>query len=180
MPRGSGFHGGNPVLSLGVGVAAGVAIAALAAPRYAPGHTVHRLPKGAVSIKHNGVHYRFHNGIYYRYIDDDYRVVLPPAGLIVQSLPPHPDTLFVDGETYYVVEGVYYKRLGNDYIVVNAPITTKSAESAGYQAGQHYPSLPDGAQPVKIDNIQYFTYGGLYFLPQSENGQVSYLAMKFN
>lgn len=143
MPRGAG-HGGGPALILGLGVAAGVAIAALSAP---PGHSMHALPREAI---------------------------------IIHSLPSHPDTLFFDAETYYVVEGVYYQRSGNNYMVVESPISSAQANSEGYEADKHYAALPDGAKPVKIDNTQYFVYGGLFFLPQSSDGQVTYLAVKLN
>ncbi|SIS99208.1 DUF6515 family protein [Neptunomonas antarctica] len=179
MSRG-GHGGGGPALILGLGVAAGVAIAALSAPRYAPGHSMHTLPRGAIAIHHGGIEYRYHTGIYYRHMGDDYRVVLPPPGLIIHSRLPHPDTIFIDDETYYVVEGVYYQRSGNNYMVVKAPINSAQTNSEGYKAGQHYAVLPDGAKPVKIDNTQYFAYSGLFFLPQSSDGQVTYLAVKLN
>ncbi len=179
MPRGGG-HGGGPALILGLGVAAGVAIAALSVPRYAPGHRLHILPREAIAIRHRGVEYRYHAGIYYRHMGDDYSVVLPPPGLIIHSLPSHPDTLFFDAETYYVVEGVYYQRSGNNYVIVEAPISGAQASSESYEASKHYSALPDGAKPVKIENTQYFAYGGLFFLPQSSDGQVTYLAVKLN
>ena len=175
-----GFHGSNAVLSIGAGVATGVAVATLASPRYKPGHKVKALPRNSLSIRHRGIDYRYRNGVYYRQIGDSFRVVLPPPGLIINSLPDHPDTMFVDGEAYYVVEGVYYKRLKGNYVVVKAPVERSQAETEEYHAGSHYNELPDGAQPIKIQGSQYFLYHGLYFLPQSSGGKVTYLAVKLN
>ncbi|MDP2537769.1 DUF6515 family protein [Alteromonas stellipolaris] len=175
-----GFHGGNAALSIGAGIAAGVAVAVLASPRYEPGHRVRHLPKDAAFIRHHGIDYRYKNGVYYRKIGSDFTVVLPPAGIIIHTLPDHPDTIFVDGQTYYVVEGVYYKRMDGEYIVVKAPVEWSRADSGEYEVGKHYDALPEGAQPVKIHDTQYFLYGGLYFLPQSTEGKVSYLAVRLN
>ncbi|VEL96180.1 hypothetical protein ALT761_01147 [Alteromonas sp. 76-1] len=175
-----GFHGGNAALSIGAGIAAGVAVAVLASPRYEPGHRVKHLPKDAAFIRHRGIDYRYRNGVYYRKMGGDFTVVLPPPGVIIHTLPDHPDTIFVDGETYYVVEGVYYKRIDGEYIVVKAPVEWPRSETSEYEAGKRYEVLPEDAQPVKVHGTQYFLYGGLYFLPQSSEGKVSYLAVRLN
>ncbi|WP_218395463.1 DUF6515 family protein [Alteromonas lipotrueae] len=175
-----GFHGGNAAVSIGAGIAAGVAVAVLASPRYEPGYRVRHLPKDAAFIRHQGIDYRYRNGVYYRKMGGDFTVVIPPPGVIIHTLPDHLDTIFVDGKTYYVVEGVYYKRIDGEYIVVKAPVEWSRVETAVYEAAKHYDALPEGAKPVKINGTQYFLFGGLYFLPQSSEGKVSYLAVRLN
>ncbi|GAC22318.1 hypothetical protein GMES_0003 [Paraglaciecola mesophila KMM 241] len=43
-----------------------------------------------------------------------------------------------------------------------------------------YDSLPQGAEPVSQNGQQYFKYRDIYFLPQSSNAGVHYLAVKLN
>lgn len=179
----SAERGPNAGVNIGTvvaGVAVGAAVAELTSPRYAPGHKVKVVPKGAVVVKHRGVNYRYHNGVYYRNTDRGFSVVLPPVGIVINALPKHAHKVFSHGEPYYVLEGVYYKRINNGYVVVKAPNYEASSVSSTYQLGMHYDELPDGAQPVKVDGVQYFTYAGLYFLPQSIKGNVTYLALKLN
>ena len=86
----------------------------------------------------------------------------------------------IDGETYYVAEGVYYYKSGDDYIVVDEPKVSAPRRHTTYVSGQFYSDLPSQAKPVKINGIQYFTYEGLFFLPQPVNGSVRYLVVELN
>jgi len=170
--------GGGDALAVGIGIGV-LATTALTAPRYKPGHKVAKIPKGAREIRHHGITYRYHDGVYFRFINGAYQVVHPPVGLVVHTLPPHPDTIVIDGVTYYVAEGVYYYRSGKDYVVVEQPKIESKTEQT-YLAGHYYDQLPTEAQPITINNTQYFTYGGVFFLPQSVNGKVKYIVVKLN
>ena len=165
-------------LAVGIGIGA-LAAGALAAPRYKPGHKLAKIPKGAREIHHHGKTYRYHDGVYFRLINGAYRVVRPPVGLVIQTLPAHRDVIVIDGETYYVAEGVYYYRSNDKYVVVEQPKVTSKTEQQ-YQAGHYYDELPTEAQPVTINNTQYFTYGGVFFLPQAVNGEVKYIVVELN
>ncbi|MBU2977772.1 DUF6515 family protein [Alteromonas sp. C1M14] len=173
-----GGGGGAEALVLGVGIGALVA-GAIAAPKYKPGHKLARLPEGARKIHYHGKLYRYHNGVYYRYVDNAFRVVQPPLGMLIPALPPSADTLVVNGKVYYVVEGVYYYHANEGYVVVEQP-KIQSAVDKTYKPGHFYSELPKKAQPVTINNVQYFTYGGVFFLPQSVDGGVKYLVVTFD
>lgn len=53
--------------------------------------------------------YYYYNGVYYEQRTDQYEVVSPPVGAIVESLPDGYETIEIDGETYYTVDGAQYK-----------------------------------------------------------------------
>lgn len=174
----AGHGGGADALVLGVGIGALVA-GALTAPRYEPGHKLARVPDEARKIHYHGKLYRYHKGVYYRYIDDGFRVVEPPLGLVVPAIPPRADTIVIDGNVYYVAEGVYYTRTDDGYVVVDQP-KIKSTTNETYEAGHFYSELPKDAQPVTINNVQYFTAGGVFFLPQPVDGHVKYIVVTFD
>ena len=53
--------------------------------------------------------YYYYNGTYYDQRGNDYYVVSPPEGAIVESLPEGYETVVVDGETYYTIDGAQYR-----------------------------------------------------------------------
>ena len=58
--------------------------------------------------------YYYYNGTYYDDYQDNYRVVAPPVGAVVESLPQGYETVVIDGETYYKVDNVQYKPVVQD------------------------------------------------------------------
>lgn len=176
---GGSVGGRTGAVLTGIGIGA-LITNVLTPPRHKVGHTQAHIPDGATDIHFHGVTYRYHRGVYYRKIDGDFHVVKPPLGIAVTQLGAHSDTIIIDGETYYVVQGVYYYRSGDKYIVVDEPKIRGGKHNTRYVSGQFYTDLPSQAQPVKINGIQYFTFDGVFFLPQPVNGKVRYLVVELN
>ena len=177
--RVSGHGGGVAAVAVGIGIGALVANV-ISRPKYEVGHKPAEVPRDARDIHFHGATYRYHDGVYYRKMEGAFHVVRPPPGIRVHTLPPKPDVIVIDGETYYVAEGVYYYKSGDDYIVVDEPKVSAPRRHTTYVSGQFYSDLPSQAKPVKINGIQYFTYEGLFFLPQPVNGSVRYLVVELN
>lgn len=68
--------------------------------------------------------------------------------------------IIFEGDKYLTAEGVYYFQSGDEYVVVSEPILKKHDGDNQYVSGHFYIQLPNEAQTVKINGIQYFTYNG--------------------
>jgi len=58
--------------------------------------------------------YYYYNGVFYDDYQTSYRVVAPPVGAIVESIPAGYETITIDGETYYKAGNVQYKPVVQD------------------------------------------------------------------
>jgi hypothetical protein len=143
-------------------------------PRHRPGHVVRRLPRVAVTLSLGGVLFYYAEGIYYRHYPSGFVVAVPPVGLIVPVLPVGYTVLRIHGGTYYYYADVYYiwDADRRAYRVVEAPQTYESL-----QPGDVVETLPDGAYTVTIDGVQYYRYGGIYFLQSVQDSRVVYVVV---
>ena len=174
-----GGHGSGAVVAVAAGIGIGALITnVLTKPSYAPGHKPKDVPQNAHVIHYHGAAYRYHHGVFYRKFDGHYQVVKPPVGITVKTLPPNPDVIIFEGDRYFTAEGVYYFQSGDEYVVVSEPILEKHEGEKQYLSGHFYSQLPNEAQTVKINGIQYFTYNGQFFLPQAVNGKIRYLVVE--
>ena len=167
---------------------------------YKTGALVRNVPVNSISLRFGGVSFVFHDGLYYRHVKQGYKVVRPPVGLRVNHLPAGYERLVMRGSTYYFAQGIYYvfedgayrvidepAYLDDEYVTEDNSVVANSLEyqqstaiSTGYELGKAYDSLPKGAEPVSKDGQQYFKYYDIYFLPQSSNAGVHYLAVKLD
>ncbi|WP_318342837.1 DUF6515 family protein [Flagellimonas baculiformis] len=71
------------------------------------------LPRYYVPVFYAGNPYFYSNGVFYVKVENSegYKVVLPPVGTLVPSLPNESRETVIDGKTYYEYEGVIYKRI---------------------------------------------------------------------
>lgn len=56
-------------------------------------------------------------GIFYNLLEgteDEYEVIEPPVGAVVQELPEDAEEVMVDGESYYEYDGALYKKVSTD------------------------------------------------------------------
>ena len=69
------------------------------------------LPRYHVPVYHAGNPYYYSNGVFYVKVEnsESYKVVLPPVGTIVPSLPNGAKETVIDGKIYYEYEDVIYK-----------------------------------------------------------------------
>jgi hypothetical protein len=121
------------------------------------------LVAGAAVVSNNGSAYRYDAGVYYQPVAGGYRVVRPPIGAIVFSLPQDRMSMFIGGVPYNYYGGAFYIRAGGGYQVVRAP------------AGAIVYNLPDGCTSINANGTIYLQYNGDFYLPiQDANGQPAY------
>jgi hypothetical protein len=139
-----------------------------------PGYTIRTIPKVAVTVTLGSLVYYYADGIYYRRHHSGYIVIVPPIGLIVPVLPLGYTVFQLYGGTYYYYAGVYYvwDIDHRAYRVVDVP-----DEYVEYQPGDIIDKLPDGAYTVTIDGVQYYRYGGVYFLQSIQGDRVVYVVV---
>ncbi|ABG41115.1 hypothetical protein Patl_2600 [Paraglaciecola sp. T6c] len=167
---------------------------------YKTGALVRKAPVNSIALRFGGVSFVFHDGLYYRHVKQGYKVVRPPVGLRVNHLPAGYERIVVRGSAYYFAQGIYYvfdngayrvidepAYLGDEYVTEDNSVVANSLEyqqstanNTGYELGKAYDSLPKGAEPVSKDGQQYFKYYDIYFLPQSSNAGVHYLAVRLD
>jgi uncharacterized protein DUF6515 len=117
----------------------------------------------ATIVAINNAEYRYDAGVFYEPGNGGYRVVAPPAGAIVPSLPPDVATIPVGDETFYYFGGVFYAAAeGGGYQIVPAP------------AGAIVFNLPEGATTEQAGDITYLQYNGAYYQPVRVDGQDAY------
>lgn len=56
-----------------------------------------------------GVNYYYQDGVFYVIENNQYKVIVPPAGALVEYLPEDYDTVILAGESYYEVDGTIYR-----------------------------------------------------------------------
>ena len=82
---------------------------------------VDRLPDGYRDVWVGRTRYFHHKGVFYRRGPSGFRVVDPPFGVLVLSIPLGAAALLIGGITYYAYRGIYYRRVVGGYSVVEPP-----------------------------------------------------------
>ena len=132
-------------------------------PRWHPvGFFLRSFVGTAILIDLNHRSYRYSDGVFYEPYNNGYRVIPPPPGAYVPSIPQGYQQVSVGGQTYYYFGGAFFIFDGNNYQVVEAP------------AGAVVYNLPQGATQEMIDNFLYIQFNGTYFQPIQINGQNAY------
>lgn len=163
---------------------------------YKTGAVLRKKPVNGIALRFGGVSFLFNNGLYYRHLDKGYTVVRPPIGLKISLLPKGYERIIIMGSSYYFFQGIYYVYDAGNYRVIDEPASFVTSsnnslnanviisqdevidENLSFQLGKAYSALPQGAQSVIVNGQQYFKYEDVYFLPQSSNNTVHYLAVK--
>ncbi|MFD0752327.1 DUF6515 family protein [Mucilaginibacter calamicampi] len=115
------------------------------------------LPYGRnyISVRPQGVYYN-HNGYYSSYY-------APRIGLSVSVLPYGYYPFYYGPSLYYYGGGMYYQQTDNTFTVVEPPI------------GAEVKQLPDNAQSIVINGVQYYELNGVYYQPiTKDDGTLSY------
>lgn len=161
-------------------------------PRIGIGFTVPILPAGFVNLAVGGVPYYYHGGYYYRPAPSGYVVVNAPLGAAVLTLPASAVQVQIGGFTYYQYGSSYYQwqpHMGR-YVVVPQPATVVAsaapmaaapvvgATQPAYAPGQVVNELPVGYTAEVINGIQYYRYGGHYFMPTQRDGHEVYVVVQ--
>lgn len=157
---------------------------------YRAGTRLHKSPINGRILRFGGLSFIFSSGLYYQHLNNAYTVVRPPIGLKIRYLPNGFERLLIDGKHYYFFQGIYYIAVGAYYQVVEEPFSgttslsiiqaNKEQQNSDFELGQRYSLLPKGAELVIVNEEQYFKYRDIYFLPQSSDSGVDYLAVKLD
>ena len=129
--------------------------------------------------------YYYYNGIYYRPHANEYEVVPPPLGAVIDELPPGTKLKIIDGQKYYELNGTYYKEQMNDgdqlsYKVVGTDgvlNTDQGNESVSSEPaiGDTIDELPADSKSVVINGEKlYSTPSGLYYKKVIHQNRVHY------
>lgn len=115
------------------------------------------LPYGRnyITARPQGVYY-VHNGNFGSYY-------APRIGLSVDVLPYGYYPFSYGPSLYYYSDGFYYQQQNNNYTVVEPPI------------GAEVKTLPDNAQSITINGVQYYEANGVYYRPVTkDDGSLTY------
>nr|WP_284500418.1 DUF6515 family protein [Microbulbifer sp. GX H0434] len=164
-------------------------------PRISLGFTAPILPFGFVSLAVGGNPYYYHSGYFYRPAPTGYVVVTAPLGAAVASLPGSAVRVQIGGTAYYQYADAYYQwyPARRAYVVVPppagapvavttatpaAPATVPSGPNGGYAPGQVLEELPVGYTAEVVNGVQYYRYGGNYFMPTQRDGREVYVVVQ--
>jgi hypothetical protein len=138
------------------------------------GFSLRILPFGYYPFFFGSTQFYYSGGLYYRQYNDSYRVVVPPVGAEVPSIPSDADQVTINGQNYYEYKGVYYSAIVNDegkdvYViagkdgVLNTPGDTEDAGPA-LQVGDEVNVLPEHVREVVLKGEKYFvSEDGVYY-----------------
>ncbi|MDT8440086.1 MAG: DUF6515 family protein [Desulfuromonadales bacterium] len=142
-----------------------------------PGHTVSRLPQGAIAFDYHRSRYYYSSGIWYRPSRLHFSVALPPVGLVVPMLPHAYTTVWVGTVPYYYAAGVYYtwSPRYQGYLVSELPAETRVAEEPELADQLFvYPKGGQSAEQQSLDRYQchQWAVGETAFDPTRPGGNV--------
>ncbi|SJZ61092.1 DUF6515 family protein [Sediminibacterium ginsengisoli] len=117
----------------------------------ARGQRFYSVPSASIRLTFGGLPYYYSGGIYYRPYGNYYRVIPPPIGIHISTLPAGYWPMRWGGGAYFYFNGIFYRHQNNGYEVVRAPV------------GADVPEIPRDANVVVIDGNKYYEYNGTYF-----------------
>jgi hypothetical protein len=116
-----------------------------------------------VSIHFNSYDYRYNRGYFYRPYGSVLRVVIPPIGIRIGTLPYGYRSFYMGPHPYYYYNGIYYRPHDNEYEVVAPPL------------GAIVDKLPPGAKAKVIDGQKYYELNGTYYKEEmNDNDELAY------
>lgn len=163
------------------------------------GFSLSVLPYGYYPFYWGDYQYFYSGGYYYTYDNDNYTVVEPPMGAIMDQLPSGAKSLMIDGEQYYELNGIYYQAItkddgrtgyqiaGKDGELTTAasvtdqaaydqnPAAQGNADQAPIKIGDLFDSLPANTTAIKIDGQKYYVSpDGVYYQEDREGNRKVY------
>lgn len=145
------------------------------------GWVIHTLPSTAFMLSLGGLSYYYYDGLFYHPYRGAYRVIAPPVGIIVPSLPMGYSIIKWYDRDYYFYDNVYYEWLPYErgYRVVELPSSSPMQQSFNTDnpIGTIYYELPNGVEVRLINGIEYYYFEGQYLLSTIQNGKVVYVVV---
>ncbi|HEY0175875.1 MAG TPA: DUF6515 family protein [Pedobacter sp.] len=149
------------------------------------GFSLSILPFGYYPFFYGDAQYYYSGGLYYRQYDDEYKVVVPPVGAEVPSIPTDASEVTVNGQTYYEYKGVYYSPVEKAdgktaYIIAGKDGVLNTGDGdvsagSGVKLGDIVTSLPEGAREVNVKGQKlYVSEDGVYYEEVQSGDQITY------
>ena len=145
------------------------------------------LPFGYYPFYFGADQFYYSGGFFYRQYDDGYKVVVPPVGAQVPSIPSEAKEITINGQTYYEYKGVYYSTTvdadgktiytvaGKDGVLDTDNGTATDGTSNLPQIGDVVNQLPDGTRDVMIKGSQYYlSEDGVYYEKIVDGDKITY------
>ena len=113
-----------------------------------------------------GRYYRYYpyRGFYYPYRGFYSSYYAPYLGVSIGVLPYGYYPFYWDNMWWYYSGGLYYQQQNNQYTVVEPPL------------GAEIKELPEGAQSIVINGVQYYELNGVYYQPVTkDDGTLTYM-----
>lgn len=128
-----------------------------------------RLPGPARKVTYHGRAYYYVTGVFYRPAGRGWRIVEPPLGIMVPSLPPGHTVIRANGQRYYYFDGLYFtwrpRSIG--YVVVGPPL------------GAIVFSPPSRSLVVKIKGVKCYRHGKYWYKPRRHKGRPAWEVVIF-
>jgi len=132
------------------------------------------LPFGYYPFYYGANQFYYSGGLFYQQYDNQYKVVVPPVGAEVPTLPTEAQEVVINGQTYYEYKGVYYSEAANAdgktvYVVAGKDGVLNTADGAISadnipQIGDVVAALPDGSRQVMLKGEKYYvSEDGVYY-----------------
>ncbi len=114
----------------------------------------------AITVRHQGIGFRYYSGIWYRPSGTNWVISRPAYGARIRVLPVGYRKIVVGPRPYYYYYGTYYVNNNNEYEVVEAPM------------GAEIDSLPDGYNVTTVNGSEYYELDDVYYMPtENEAGE---------
>lgn len=151
------------------------------------GISLNVLPYGYYPFYFGPDRFYYSGGFFYKQYDDGYKVVVPPVGAQVPSIPSEAKQIVINGQSYYEYKGVYYSTTvdtdgktvytvaGKDGVLETE--NSKEVEGANDlpQVGTIVDQLPEGVRDVMIKGAQYYvSEDGVYYEKIVDGDKVTY------
>jgi len=131
----------------------------------------------------NDCRYFYCCNVFYIYIEDEneYIVVRPPIGALVETIPEYSEQLIVDGETYYIADGIQYKA-----VIVNEEIWFKvikvndknEYEIVKLPVGVLVETIPEYSEQLIIDGETYYIAEDIQYKAVIVNEEIWFKILK--
>ncbi|WEK17425.1 MAG: hypothetical protein P0Y49_11530 [Candidatus Pedobacter colombiensis] len=149
------------------------------------------LPFGYYPFYFGPDQYYYAGGFFYQQADNGYKVVVPPVGAQVPSIPSEAKAISINGQNYYEYKGVYYSTSVDAngktvYIVAgkDGVLETGGNSNNGMldESGTALPNvgdivteLPDNTRDVVIKGVLYYvSEDGVYYEKVMDGNKVTY------
>ncbi len=143
------------------------------------------LPFGYYPFYYGSDRFYFSDGLFYKQYDKEYKVVVPPVGAEVPTLPTDSKEVVINGQTYYESKGVYYSSTQNAegkqvYVVAGKDGVLNTDGKTVYvnpvaQIGDIVDQLPEDSREILIKGDTYYVSpDGVYYEKLIDGNKITY------